>query len=241
MPTFADFGIPFPLFEADTSTASEYRGLGQCSLCRTDTVHCFELSIGSDIIAKCSRCGSEVALDADDRANATCPACMAPVSFPKLDEAELVACYDCLRAGHAALSKDTQIGMVRWEDAQKGVTRGVPGLLRCDFETVPTQDGWHAARVFKEHLLELVRTPTYSTIQGERWRFCCRYPMTFIGRWEQNDFEQHSPDGGGRKLFDQIVEDPEEGLWEDELHDITGIYVFVCKRCKRMTAHWDIA
>src|SRR5262245_14217433 len=41
--TFRDLGIPFALFDAPTSEAKEYRGIGRCSLCQTEGVHCFEL------------------------------------------------------------------------------------------------------------------------------------------------------------------------------------------------------
>jgi uncharacterized protein CbrC (UPF0167 family) len=40
--TFADLGIPFPLFEAPAKEASEYKGLGRCKLCGTGQAHCFE-------------------------------------------------------------------------------------------------------------------------------------------------------------------------------------------------------
>lgn len=242
MPTFADLGIPFPLFEADVGRAAEYVGVRRCSLCGTSGVHCFELGIGADIIVKCPSCERENPLDADDKKGTDCHDCFKPVSFPPVGKSgQLFACYHCLRSGKAALTKDTVLGMVRWEDAQRGITHGVPGLTTTDFETVPKEDGWVAARVSKDDLLELVRTPTYSTIQGDRWQFCCRRPMTFIGEWDRDDFDRNAPDGDGKAFFGEIVQDVVEGLWEDKLHDITGIYVFRCKHCGRLTAHWDIA
>jgi hypothetical protein len=36
--TFADLGIPFPLFEAPAKEASEYKSLGRCKLCGTGQV-----------------------------------------------------------------------------------------------------------------------------------------------------------------------------------------------------------
>ncbi len=240
MTTFADLGIPFPLFEAEIERASEYVGVGRCSLCGGEQVHCFELGIGADIIVKCPSCGEENPLDAEGRQHTSCRACSGHVPFPEVDDPPL-GCYECLRSGRAAMTKDTVLGMVRWEDAQRGLTHGVPGLKTTDFETVAKEDDWVAAKIPKAHLLELVRTPTYVSIQGERWQFCCRQPMTFIGGWDRNDFDRNAPDGKGEVLFREIVQDVVEGLWEDELHDEAGIYVFRCKQCGRLTAHWDIA
>lgn len=242
MPTFASLGIPFPLFEADIEHASEYMGSRQCSLCGASGVHCFELGIGADIIVECSSCGAENPLDASDKKGAECRRCSTPVLFPKIKGGGgLVVCYSCLRSGEAALTKDTVLGMVRWEDAQRGSTHGRPGLETTDFETVPKEDDWVAARVPREDLLELVRTPTYLSIQGDQWQFCCRRPMTFIGQWNRDDFDRNAPDGNGEAFFQEIVQDVVDGLWEDQLHDETGIYVFRCKKCERLTAHWDIA
>ena len=242
MPTFESLGIPFPLFEADIERASEYVGVRQCSLCGVSEVHCFELGIGADLIIKCGSCGEENPLDADDKKGIACGKCSEPLPFPQTSVGgQLVACYQCLRSGKAALTKDTVLGMVRWEDAQQGITHGVPGLDTADFDTVPKDDDWVAARVPKENLLELVRTPTYLSIQGDRWQFCCRCPMTFIGEWDRDDFDQNAPNGDGKALFEEIVQHTVDGLWEDELHDETGIYVFRCKQCGRLTAHWDIA
>ena len=242
MSNFSELGTPFPLFEADTEFAAEYRGLRNCSLCGTSDVHCFELDVGADVVVTCPHCGGETALDAVDREEEPCLTCSIPVPFPSSEgDVELFACYDCLRSGKAALTKDTELGMVRWEDAQRGLTHGVPGSQRDDFETVTGDDDWIKANVLQEPLLELVRTPAYSTMQGEVWQFCCRYPMTFKGQWQQADFDRHAPDGDGYRFFREIVQDPVEGLWEDQLHDLTGIYVFKCKRCGQMKAHWDIA
>ena len=44
-----------------------------------------------------------------------------------------------------------------------------------------------------------------------------------------------------KAIFEQIVQRCVKGLWEDELHDITGVYTFQCGQCGKLTAHWDIA
>ena len=131
--------------------------------------------------------------------------------------------------------------MISWEQAFEGVTNGVPGLSRSDFEMVPQEDGWIAARLPQEMMFELLRTPTYRSLQGERWQFCCKCPMIVVGEWSREEFAERAPDGDGQRFFHEIVEEPVPGLWEDQLHDITGVYVFRCKDCARLTAHWDLA
>jgi uncharacterized protein CbrC (UPF0167 family) len=242
--TFAQLGIPFPLFEAPADEASEYRGVAKCHLCRRDGQHCFQLDIdgGGALILPCPHCAVLNGLDAKAREACPCRACGARTSFPDLTDGEqLLVCYTCLRQGKAAMTKDTELGMISWEQALEGVTHGIPGLSRTDFELVPREGGWIGARLPKEMMLELLRTPTYISIQGDRWQFCCRRPMIFVGTWGNDDFARNAPDGDGRRLFDEIVRDPLPGLWDDTPHDITGIYVFRCSACQNLKSYWDIA
>jgi hypothetical protein len=58
---------------------------------------------------------------------------------------QIVACYSCLRQGRAAITKDTELGMVSWEQAFEGVTHGIPGLAHPDFELVPKENDWVGA------------------------------------------------------------------------------------------------
>jgi uncharacterized protein CbrC (UPF0167 family) len=106
---------------------------------------------------------------------------------------------------------------------------------------VPTDSDWVRARVDSSLLLELVRTPTYSTIQGERWLFCCKRPMVFDGSWSRRAFSARAPDGNGKALLATVLGEDVPGLWEDRLHDTTGIYVFKCELCGTPRGHWDLA
>jgi uncharacterized protein CbrC (UPF0167 family) len=189
----------------------------------------------------CPSCGTANGLDADDREDGPCRQCRATVPFPAIEDEEIKACYPCLRSGKAAITQDTELGMVSWEQAFEGVTHGIPGLDRPDFEMVPKEDDWVGARLPQEVMFELLRTPTYSSIQGERWQFCCRRPMVFLGEWSREEFARRAPHGDGQRYFEEVVQDSILGLWEDQLHDITGVYVFRCPSCDRVTAHWDIA
>lgn len=238
---FSELGIPFPLFDADQEDASEYAGVRQCTICGSRR-HCFELGIGCAVTTNCPNCGSENGLDADDRDETLCRVCAAQIPFPAYPEdEEIVACYECLRSGRAAITKDTELGMISWEQAYEGLTNGVPNVFRADFELVEGEDGWVRARMPRDIMFELLRTPTYSSIQGERWQFCCRRPMVFIGIWSRERFTAEATNGDGQSLFNNVVQDVAPGLWEDQLHDATGIYVFRCADCERTTGHWDIA
>jgi uncharacterized protein CbrC (UPF0167 family) len=239
--TFAQLGIPFPLFQGPVEQAGEYVGLDLCSICGAKGQHCFGLGIGCAVIAACPKCATDNGLDACDKEAASCRQCGGNIPFLEHDDEEFKACYACLRSGRAAISKDTELGMISREQAFNGVTHGGPGLNRTDFEMVPKEDNWVGARLPQAMMFELIRTPTYSTIQGERWQFCCRQPMLFLGEWSRQDFFKYAPDSDGHRFFQQIVQRVIPGLWEDNLHDITGVYVFRCPGCGRMTAHWDIA
>lgn len=241
MPTFLDLGIPFPLFEGPVSDASEYAGVGTCSLCGRPKQHCFDLGIGAVMIQQCPACAEPNGLDCIDREDSPCRKCGAHVPFPRLGNGPLRACYQCLRGGKVGLSKDSELGMISFDQAIEGVTHGVPGLNRTDFEMVPREDDWAGARLPTPTMLELLRTPAYSTIQGDIWQFCCKQPMVFVGAWPRAEFTRRAPDGNGRQFFESVVKHSVPGLWEDNLHDLTGIYVFRCASCGRLTGHWDIA
>jgi hypothetical protein len=116
-------------------------------------------------------------------------------------DSELLACHRCLRAGRAALTHDTRLGMVTWELALAGHTHGRPptgpdSALTAQFQTSTGGDsGWTRAHVDPAWLLELVHTPTDSNWQGEAWDFCCRRPMAHVGAWGRADLDRHAPDG----------------------------------------------
>jgi uncharacterized protein CbrC (UPF0167 family) len=238
--TFNDLGIPFAMFEASVTEGEEYKGRGRCSLCHKEGAHVFELGIGDSVVTHCPVCNSERALDAHSRAGRVCETCENRLEFPDLGRSAVLTCYACLRAGRAAMTKDTELGMIRHEEALRGVTHGVPGLDRADFELVPKGDGWVGVRLPPPVMLELLRTPGYPTIQGERWLFCCTAPMIYVGQWSRQKFSEMAPDGNGRAFFDLVVRDVIDGLWEDKLHDKTGIYVFRCAGCHKYSAHWDM-
>lgn len=238
--SFADLQAPFPLFEAPVAQATDFHGRGICSVCGQAADVCFKLDVGCALIKQCPQCGADNGLDCSEQKDGPCRLCGFSIPFPTTD-GDVLVCYTCLRAGRAAITKDTELGMVSWEQAFEGLTHGIPGLKHPDFEMVPTDSDWIRARLPQSVMFELLRTPTYSSIQGDQWQFCCKQPMIFVGQWSRDDFNRHAPDGNGQAYFQGVVQNTVPGLWEDQLHDETGIYVFRCPLCSRMTAHWDIA
>ncbi len=241
MVRFNDLGIPFPLFMGNVEDAAEYIGKGTCYSCHQEKEHCFKLGIGSTIVFECTHCGSENGLDAADRNDGICISCKNTIRFPEMPGRVPSICYECLRAGKGAFTKDTELGMISWEQTLNGITHGRPGLDRTDFELVPVGDDWIGAKLSADIMFELLRTPTFVTIQGEVWQFCCARPMVYIGTWSREDFSLHAEDGDGKSLFQLIIQDNVEGLWEDQLGDEIGIYVFEFSTCKSKRAIWDMA
>jgi hypothetical protein len=115
------------------------------------------------VLAPCPGCGELTPLDLESGDASKCRACGVALGEVELPE-EPTCCASCLREGRAAMTKDTELGMVRWEDAVQGCTHGLPGFRSEQWEvSTPNEDGWVRVLVPQEHLLELVRTPTYTT------------------------------------------------------------------------------
>jgi uncharacterized protein CbrC (UPF0167 family) len=240
MTTFADLGMRFPLFEAPTKEVADYIGLSVCSICHKRDRHCFKLDIGCAVIEPCPACGVMNGLDCTNRQDTPCRSCQVVIPFPESlrDLEDIVTCYDCLRAGRGAITKDTEFGMVSWEQAFQGITHGVRGLQTCEYERVPIDpdEEWYGVRMPQEHLFELLRTPTFDTWQGERWLFCCKGPMVYIGEWSHLAHDQ--------ALFDQVVDPAEEmkdWIWEAISRNAgVCLYVFRCQTCGRFLSTYDM-
>ncbi len=231
MPTFAELGMPFRLFEADVREATPYAPEGICSICGANGP-VFALGVGADLVVPCSACWTEHALDAHARAGKPCRSCGVMVPFPTVGET-LACCYACLRAGRAALTQDTELGMVRWEDAEAGRTHAMPmeGIYHPEWPTVLGDDGWPCAKVDRDELIELVRTPRYRCRLGERWRFCCGRVMVFIGSWSASDFAREAAGGDGERLFLELMDDPEPEFWPRLRAGTVSTRLFRCTTC----------
>ena len=244
MATFSELGIPFPLFEAPTSEASDYAGQATCRLCGGPDRHCFDLGSRNSLILPCPSCGIDNGLIAADRADKPCRSCGRVVPFPEAlrTKKQLLVCYDCLRAGRAAFSKATEFGGVTEAQAFDGVTDGVPGLRTDQFEVVPvhSEEDWYGVRVPAEHLWELLRTPGFHSWQDERWLFCCRQPMSYLGDWRDavEVLRPEDQDSFFQSLLDPDDEVRQEGFEAFEAGSIC-LYVYRCRSCFRCRATWD--
>jgi len=246
MPTFAELGIPFPLYEGPTNEARGYAERSTCLLCGGTNRHCIQLSIGGAVMLPCPACGVENGLAASDRKDGPCRSCRTVIPFPKSKDKDIFICYSCLRAGKGAITKDTELGMVSWDQAFQGITHGVPGLKTTEFEIVPidTEEEWFGARMPGEHLFELLRTPSFVTWQGERWLFCCKRPMTYVGEWASFMESPHRPHDA-KAFLNQIMEEDDPtraSVWESVSGGSGGVcvYLFRCVSCKRFRSSWDM-
>lgn len=255
MPTFADMGIHFAMFEADVSEAARWSPDGQCVICSQSRPG-FTIGIGDYISAVCGHCGAATPVPAAGRSGA-CISCGGEVGTTELVEGQH-GCWRCLHAGRWASTKDTEAGMVTPIHAAVGRTHGLPFPPGSSAETAwsmdgeeptlagwpvtePNEDGWRAAIVPAPILMELVHTPTYLTWQGEQWLFHCHRTMHYLGMWGKEDFER-------------VAEDPQEFAWTATrihaeawaaLGDRAGesaitVYMFQCPICGTHRGHWDM-
>jgi|GEM_PF-913002 len=246
MGTFAQLGIPFPLYEAPIQDATGYAGKATCGVCGRHEQHCFILNIGCAVMIPCPSCKELNGLDANDRTNTPCRSCGHGIEFSTPSNQDGVhICYSCLREGKGAITQDTEFRMVSWEQAFEGRTHGVPGLRAPGFDTVTTDpDGeWAGVLLPQEHLFELLRTPAFETWQGAIWLFCCRKPMTYVGEWKS--VATSLGEAEAQNLFDQLMsQDAEspEWVWEElaSTSDSVCLYVFACKECGNKRANWDV-
>jgi uncharacterized protein CbrC (UPF0167 family) len=152
------------------------------------------------------------------------------------------ACYACLRADKCSAVVGTEFGMVRREDAERGLTHGIPaGLIDlAGYEVVEhpidpqfPEEAWVSVRIDREELLELLRTPSFHSWQDDTWLFCCKKPCIFLGDLPDDlRSEEHIAE-----LF--VSEDSEELLARIERGSVCT-YAFRCRVCHRVRAYYDM-
>jgi len=258
VPTFADLEIDFPLFGADVSEASGWQPHGVCEICSQQRSG-FEIGMGDYVESPCATCEAVTPMPANNHP-AECVQCQAEVQLLR-DLTGSHGCWRCLRSGRWASTKDTEAGAVTPVHALLGRTHGLPfppGALADTAwrdtgsnhptlagwpVTDPNEDGWRAAIIPSKVLVELVRSPTYITWQGEQWLFHCRRPMKYAGPWGKLEFDAAAPNRDGRSLALSSA-GLHEDAWQD-LSDSAGecavlAYMFECLDCRAHRGHWDI-
>lgn len=241
MATFADLGIPFPLFEAPIETCPDYVGRQHCCVSGQNQEHCFRLGVGAWVKLGCPGCGGDLFLSptADFFRATTCRHCGAPTPPPLAGQDEAFVCYRVLRDGLAGYTKDSDFGLISWEQMESGWTHGIPGGRFPGFDTRTTSEGWVQVQLPKEILSELTRTPNFVTWQGDRWLFQGSDPMVYIGEWKKRDFESHAPNGmRAEEFFKQVIRDYDPRLWPHV--DNVCIYVFRGSRTGAYAAFHDM-
>lgn len=237
MTTFAELGIPFPLYEGKVEQTN-YAGLGICSLCGVSDRHCFHLGVGDFLIEPCPKCSALTGLDAADCLGGTCLYCQTILPFPLLhsytDEGTIRVCHSCLRAGRVAMNRDTEYGPLQWEDAVQGHLGGWLHSWKRNGDDV-----WCSIRLSAGDLWTLLQTPLYDSNQGALWQFCGTTPMTYVGQWMQEDFHQHAPNGDGKAFYQRLVYD-KNAPWDCVGENTICVYVFRCSKCGGYKVHWDM-
>jgi hypothetical protein len=173
------------------------------------------------------------------------------------NESELLfndSCYACFRSGKGSHTVDTEYGMVRPEDAINGCTHGIP-LNPSNLPDLPLvahavdpkfpNEHWYSVQFAAADLIELTRTPTYHTWQGERWLFCCTKPSIFLGCLDTEKLEVLAAEESTSKEATiasllSITEDKTKWMLRAIEEDRGGLYLFRCQSCSRLRAHFDM-
>jgi hypothetical protein len=157
------------------------------------------------------------------------------------------ACYECLRSGSVDHSMDSELGMVRVQDAESGLTYGLPlGIPQLgNYELVPwpvdpdfPDERWYHVRIDSEYLRELLRTPKYHTWQGAYWKFCCKRPCIFLGSLPAEAFP-NSPKSTPEDIA-KWFGSPDWGAIANGRFGSWTYYGFQCPVCGSFRYHEDV-
>lgn len=215
MSTFKELGIPFKLFDADISKSTNYVGRKLCCLTKKEHDHCFKLGIGDYVRHTCQNCGKDIYLVpiAESDREKFCYFCQSATP-PASKEEEAFVSYESIQNGDVVFTKDTEFGMISWEQLIAGWTHGVPGLQTNMLETRENEDEWIQVKLPKDIMQELVKTPDFHTWQGSVWLFHEGRPMTFIGEWNKQDFIDNCPTGIKLQAYFTSLVDAPYLKWE---------------------------
>ena len=150
-----------------------------------------------------------------------------------------IGCYDCLKRDRFGFSHRTEAGYVDEdglmiydiEEEQERVFivagEGQTAIVGGPFVPPPQE------HVSDEAVIELRRTPCFSTWQDVDWPVHHNDFMAYLGIWGPEDFERSKASGSGRDLFLEIVDPAYHSLWPEGKAPIFGenILAFECLHC----------
>ncbi|MFN3653616.1 MAG: CbrC family protein [Armatimonadota bacterium] len=158
-----------------------------------------------------------------------------------------VGCYACLREGRFEFWHDTEAGLVDedglHDELRDGESAPVYPVDAFGFilDALPSTSTPKSG-IPPEAIVELRRTPTWSSWQGSVWLCHCDDFMVYLGEWIAADFREQAADGDGRGLFLAMTDPDLALLWtpdEVEPEWTASYYAFRCRHCGTLRGYWD--
>ena len=249
----ARHGMPFPLFRAPLRNVEGLFRDVECSVCGQRQAYAFRFASHDHLIRPCLRCAEPVGLTRGWLARPPEPTTSLHCGFanpwptdrpdPAIEVDSVPVCYACLRAGRVAIRHETEAFDVEYPLAVRGLgglrDEGFARRLNLTTTVLRTfEDGSQSRGVSLSQtmLFELLRTPRHQNLQREYWPFHCDGVMSYVGRWEPEDFHRQAGDGDGyawfaRHLTPERAEEAED-MWSWlEAGGIAWSCVYRCETC----------
>lgn len=150
-----------------------------------------------------------------------------------------IGCTECLKQDRFGFDHVTEAGYID----EDGLTaydveeeQGRVFIVANDGQTMTT-GGLSVSppheHVSDEAVLELRRTPCFSTWQDLDWPVHHEDFMAYVGIWEPKDFAQSEGSGEGRNLYLEMVDSAWYDLWPEGKEPMftENIVVFECLHC----------
>lgn len=150
-----------------------------------------------------------------------------------------IGCIDCLKQDRFGFSHRTEAGyidedglMIYDNEEEQGRVFVVAESGQTTTTGGPFVSPPHE-HVSDEAILELPRTPIFSTWQDLDWPVHHEDFMAYLGIWGPKDFEQFERSGEGRNLYLEMVNSAWYDLWPESEEPLFGenIIAFQCLHC----------
>ena len=183
------------------------------------------------LMEECSLCGVQGRVFDLDAAEGTL--------WPDSERQSKVGCFNCLRAGRFGFGHDTAAGYLHEgrliateKEPRRTFVVASDGIVRTGASVQPKV----AFSATQEAILDLWRTPCFSTWNEVAWPIHCQEFMTFLGEWKPARFTS-------RDQFLQMTDRTFWVLWppnEPAPSDWSVNYcAFGCSVCDRLTGIVD--